>query len=400
MCLCGLALLLDWPKLLNEPILSVIALGFAIGPVGLELLEVFFEPKKEIGDLKESTRYGSLDKHKLRNLQIDTMRRLGLSEERISVFVTGDKSMNAKASRIGILSFFKAFNGIYLHRQLLHKLKDEEVQAVMGHELGHIYRYFLVNDRMLVVTVGLGALLGLYLGQLSGMRGTFGLILSYIVGGAFWFFASIPRAKYARVIEFLCDDFGAHVHGVVPSINGILKLGVEAELLTEITLQTLVSQKDGELGPSDVLKAVQAAIPYGDTKRDELQERIQKTIEAREVRERTASIGGFLKYFWNADGDDDEEQIAQAEEHLKILSRFERIPWEKLLEDPNQVAFTEDDLPILIELIEARPLQTLFRMMSEVAETGDAQPRIRDRILYLWKHREEIERDLGRPQRW
>ena len=70
---------------------------------------------------------------------------------------------------LGFGGFFKSLNGVYLNRQVLHKLEPEEVQDVMGHELGHYYKHYLLGDRFRAITTALGALLGIYVSQVVGM---------------------------------------------------------------------------------------------------------------------------------------------------------------------------------------------------------------------------------------
>ncbi len=152
--------------------------------------------KKRIEDLQEKTRFGEFDKHRLRTLFQDTLRRLRLPDDRLPVFIVADKSMNAMMMHVGMGSLLKSINGIYLHRQSLHKLNSDEVQDLMGHELGHYYRHFLVADRYRLLTLALGALIGLFVAQLLGMEGMFSMVALVASSHAFWWVTSLPQRRH------------------------------------------------------------------------------------------------------------------------------------------------------------------------------------------------------------
>ena len=106
---------------------------------------------------------------------------------------------------------------------MLHKLSAAEVQDIMGHELGHYYRHYLVADRFRWVTLTLGALIGILTVQLFNFTNAFwGLFVLASVASGFSWLAALPWHRHGQAIEYLCDDVGSQVHGIVPSINGLL----------------------------------------------------------------------------------------------------------------------------------------------------------------------------------
>ena len=382
--------LIDWQQAIAEPLVTTVAIGAIVGPFSMGLLRFWFAKKKRIEDLQEQTRFGEFDKHRLRSLFQDTLRRLGLPDDRLPVFVVADKSMNAMMMHIGMGSFLRSMNGIYLHRQVLHKLNAEEVQDIIGHELGHYYKHYILADRYRWLTLILGSLAGLYIAQLLGAEGAFTIAALILCSQGLWWLAAIPHARHAMAIEYLCDDLGAQVHGVATSVSGLMKLGAEAEILTAVQQQAVFSANRGKLNAREIVEAIEAAIPYGHASTDELQVAVEKQLKRKS--QEGATLGGFLHYMWNSDVDAEATQELEKETRkLKALQMIPRLDWESLLEDPRQLQFSERSLAKLIDLIESRPEGALFHTAEALGETDGMHPPLRQRILYLWYNRKEIE---------
>ncbi len=383
-CVAGASMLVDWATALQEPIVSLVAVGMIVGPTGMSILRLWVQKKKEIGELKESTSFGQFNKHRLRSLYKDTVRRLGLPDENLPVYITADKSLNASAVRLGLLGFFKSMNGIYLNRQVLHRLEPEEVQDIMGHELGHYYKYYLVNQRFTSLTILLGAILGLLIGQWTGMSSFFSVIVSAAGASLLFKLDGFLWSRNGMAIEYLCDDLGAQVCGLATSVNGLLKLGVDAEMQLEIQQQTLLSKKAGNLSPRAIMEAVEKALPYGQTSPQELDDAIQRSLKERAHYENQKSLTGFLDYAWNSDNQEDiDEQIDMQMKAFRALHALPRLEWEALLSNPVEVAFQDYEIAALVALIKENPDKVLFRLPQEAGLVADVHPPLRERILFL-----------------
>ncbi|MCC7335983.1 MAG: M48 family metalloprotease [Pirellulaceae bacterium] len=385
-----LALLVDWNDVLQQPLTSTIAIATIVGPFVMSILTFWAQNKKEIGDIKEQTRFGQFDKHQLRNLFQDTLRRLQLPDKRLPVYVVADKFTNAAMLHVGLGGFFKSLNGVYLHRQALHKFTPAEVQDVMGHELGHFYRYYLITDRFRIVTLALGVCAGLYAVQLIGLNTYVSYIVLVAIAGALWTLNSMLTARHIWAIEYLCDDLGAHVHGVTVSIAGLMKLGAEWEVLTAVQQQAAFSAHRGQLSAVEVAEAIAAAIPYGHATRAELEAAVEKSLKQKA--NQGPSIGGFLHYMWHGDDDADvDEEFEQQMKKLKALQNIPRIPWETLLAQPGVIEFDQARLAALIELIEQFPQAALFHTPEALGANDPMHPPLKLRILYLWRNRSAID---------
>ncbi len=382
------AVIIDWQWVLREPIITTVAIGAMVCPFAASIAMQFATKKKRIEDLKESTRFGQYDKYKLQKIFRDTVAILRLPDENLPVYIVANPTMNAGAMHVGFGSLFKSLNGIYLNRQVLHKLEPSEIQDLMGHELGHYYKYYLVIDRFRIVTVALGAMLGILTVQRIGLDGFAGYMLLMVVTGTAWWLSSLPYSRNATAIEFLCDDFGAQVSGVFPSIHGLLKLGLSSEVECVVIQKAILSKVAGNFNPSELIETITSSIPYGHASREEIEERVKRELHNR-ASGQAKSIGGLLRYMWNSDIDADAaEQLEEEARKLQKLQSEPRLDWERLLPNPTQIQFDVEGMRQLIAMIESRPDDLLFRV-PEAPE--DVHPPLRTRILYLWHNRTEIE---------
>ncbi|MDA1164399.1 MAG: M48 family metalloprotease [Planctomycetota bacterium] len=384
--------LVDWQQVASNPLLPSIAIAFMVGPLVMGILTGWAQKKKEIGDLREETRFGQYDKYRLQALFKDTLQRLDLPEENLPVYITADKFLNAGAMHLGFGGFFKSLNGVYLNRQVLHKLEPEEVQDIMGHELGHYYRHYLLGDRFRAITTALGALLGIHVSQLIGMNSFISMIALSGCATIFWGLSSVQRSRHGQTIEYLCDDLGAQVHGVAASINGLMKLGADAELQCVVMQQALQSGSHEKLSPAEIIQTVQAAIPYGHVSREELELAVEQALKKQAMQSQQASLAGFAKYLWSNDLDEEAKEEFQKE--LQKIARIQSAPrlnWESMLSDPKRLHLTEPQIEQLVDMIESQPSQLLFHIPDEAGSTGGVHPPLKLRILYLWRNRHEIE---------
>ena len=391
-----LAMGIRWAQILDEPLIAVVAVLVIVGPHIMGVLRRYALNKREIGDLKEQTKYGEFDKFRLRFLVDDTLDRLDLPRPGPPVYITADKSLNASSLHLGFGGFFRSLNGVYLNRQILHHLTAKEVQDIIGHELGHFYRYYLLNQRFHGLTLLLGAFGALLVTQWMGMSSIVSMIALSVCGSVFWTVSGWLIARNAMAIEYLCDDLGAQVHGAAVSINGLLKLGVESEIQLAIQQQQLSARNKRNLNARDVIEAIEVAIPYGHTSREELERAVNESIERRAQQRQTLSLSGFLEHAWKSD--EDEGEIDDLVKKIELAQSVPRLDWESLLDRPGQIDLHEDQIDQLVEMIQDNPDQILFRSPEELGDTDGIHPPMSLRILYLWKNRKEIE--TARSQRF
>jgi len=391
LAIAGFSAFIDWDRAMNEPILSLIAIAIAAGPFTRDILMFASVKRTRIQDLKEQTRFGQYDKHLLQTLYHDTLTKLKLPDLGVPLFIVANRSMNAAAMHVGFGSFFKAINGIYLHRQLLHKLEPKEVQDMIGHELGHYFKYYIIIDRFRILTVSLAALASLWVIQAIHLDGMFAYIVISMVPSLVWWISGLPYAKNATAIEYLCDDFGAQVGGIIPSINGLMKLGAEAELQSIVMQQAVMSKAAGNLDTTDLIESVYGSIPYGSASREEIEKLVQAEIKKRAT-DQKVTLAGFLDFVWNSEQEvENKEMLVEQVKEIERLQTKPRLDWEALLMDPVHIDLDQESLPMLIAMIERDPNHYLFRLPEGSDRTDGVHPPLKSRILYLWQNRNEIE---------
>ncbi len=383
------AFLIDWGQVANSPFLYLLAIGVVVGPFVGQILRIIAQNKKEIGSLKESTRFGQFDKHNLRNLFQETQKKLGLPQEHVSVFVTADRTLNAMAGNIGLGPISRLINGIYLHRQLLHKFSPAEVQDTIGHELGHYYAYYLKRTRYHWLSCLLGAMLAMGVAQWLGLGSLLGYLALFAASSAAFYFSTRVPADLLQTIEYLCDDFGSHVNGVEVGINCLMKMGANQEVETAVFFESLDSKHFLNLSAAEIAETINKAIPYGHASKEELDQAVQTELKKRATV--GPSLTGFLKYAWQADSDEAADELM---ERLAVGYRkmrdTPRLNWEDLLFVPNQIEFTQESLPFLIQMIEDNPSMPLFHELTP-PNAESTHPPMKNRILYLWYNRQAIQ---------
>ncbi len=380
-----LVCVIDWPQLLRMPSIVVLAVLCVLGPSLGGMIFIFSQNKKEISKLKEQTRFGEFDKHRLKTLFLDTLGRLRLPQSRLAVYITADKSMNAASVQVGMGSLFNSLNGIYLNRQLLHRLSPEEVQGIMGHELGHYYRYYLVAVRYQVCLMLLAVLAGISLAQTMGLSIYGSSISVAAIPAGCWWLSGILRADHGQTIEYLCDHLGAQVQGVEASVTGLLKLGADAELQYAIHEHFLLSNKmAADLPSAEIIRSIEASLSYGQPTREQLEAAIELELKKQTAKHNEIGLAGFLNYAWNGD-EDKEESLQQMRQISQALNSRPRLKWEEVLEDPYRIELDRFGIGKLVALIEANPQSQLFRFPEPELGT---HPPLKRRILFLWRNRD------------
>jgi STE24 endopeptidase len=119
---------------------------------------------------------------------------------------------------------------------LVNSLDDEELEAVLAHELGHfkckhVIKMLIATSIMSLISLGiLGWLidqdwfytgLGVALEQKSNATA---LLLFMLVSSSFTFFMQPLSAYFQRKFEFEADDFAAHNAQAIKMISGLVKL--------------------------------------------------------------------------------------------------------------------------------------------------------------------------------
>jgi STE24 endopeptidase len=166
----------------------------------------------------------------LRQRLEDLLRRCGFRSDGMFVMDGSKRSSHGNAYFTG----FGRTKRIVFFDTLLQGLADEEIEAVLAHELGHFKRRHVLKHLLLSAALALGglALLG-WLAQQSWFYAGLGvgretpalaLLLFLFAAPAFAVFVTPLLARLSRRHEFEADDFAATYTGAAPLISGLVKL--------------------------------------------------------------------------------------------------------------------------------------------------------------------------------
>jgi len=250
--------------------------------------------------------------------------RLGIRDP-CPVYLVRDKEINAAAMPLSLLPGVGRFAAIHLNRAVLHLLDEAELESVIGHEFGHVYRYADLTGRYLLVHAAFAAALTTVLGEfLAGSELRYGAPLMALIPARWLAFSS--TASRSREVEFLCDDCGAIAAGTRPAMRAKVKLALEAEVRGELMDRVLEALLEGHDVPVDkLLAAYDAALPFGAVAPDEARSAIQGGIDRLRRGHGELSLAGFWQFmFARADVDEDavRDQLArgQAVRDVELVS--------------------------------------------------------------------------------
>jgi Zn-dependent protease with chaperone function len=389
-CLFGI----DWGEAYRDALHSIIVL--AVFPIQLlpGLIKILTKKKKRIEELSESARFGVFDKHLLRRTTQEVLDKLGIPKEHVNVFITADKDMNAFAVNVGLSRFFPQFRGIYLNRQTLHLMSPDELRSWIGHELGHLFTYAIRADQSIGLRLIVGSLLPLLIFQWVGFRNGFGFMAAFGVAGVFLAVTSWTRSRLSQVVEYLCDEVGCIAAGANAAVTDLVRASRES--LAQFNLLMYVKQLAAEgkiASEADALRVYQEALGYGTTDIERTRKQIHEVVRQRRQQNGGLSLRGLIDFMWNDPSAD--SPAAEAREELKqmhrILQKLPTVDWFSESDWDGKSIMRDDQLDDLVEALIRAPDRLLVPLVEEAqADEALTHPSYRNRIIYLWVHREAI----------
>lgn len=165
--------------------------------------------------LRLFNKFESLQEGTLRTKIEDLASSLGFNIKAISVMDASKRSTKSNAMFMGL----GKTKEVILFDTLLEEMSDDEIVAVLGHELGHAMHKDTV--RLLIQQLMVAALYALGIGLIlqsrtlfsslgfAGVHFGFALILFFILFAPISFLIGIPLNKLSRKAEFKADQFAA-----------------------------------------------------------------------------------------------------------------------------------------------------------------------------------------------
>lgn len=376
-----LALLsVDPGGLAARPLVALLAVGVVLSGTGLDVLRAVFRNQRWLEDLPADRRLGRFDRAGLLALSERVHRALGVPDRR-PVAITGDKDLNASVMMLGLGGFFPKLNAVYVHRPMLHVLDEAELATVLGHELGHYYRYKVNFVRDTLAHDALLLAVGLALVSRLDWGGAELFAVVFAQRGWFWVLGRL-QGRFQHAIEYLCDEAGAEAGGWLPAVNAELKLGLEAE--TTLRLQQELLHEGGDVPAARLLALYEEALPFGREDPEDLRRRLRARLHQERQQRKGLSLRGYLDYLSGEDLDTRKELVRQ------LVPPVQTLDWDREALR-RQGSLTEAQVETLIAQMRASPGRPLFQLPVEVGLEAATHPSHTRRVLYLWAYRGQIE---------
>jgi Zn-dependent protease with chaperone function len=391
------ALLLSYITLLSDArdhwFTTVLVSGLMCGPALIGLLRIIFQNKKEIRDLRADIRFGDHSKSALIEIVSDVVKRMGLAPGSIRTYITREKDINAAAIQIGLKRLFPALNAIFLNRSTIHYLNAAELKSVVAHEIAHNEWHYLSWSRFYLLHLLFQVACGITISCLVRGNSTLELLIPLGIAGLLEFLSARKRSAFAHTFEYLCDDAGAVVTGIVPAINAELKIAAQSEIHSKVIAHLLKKKLDGgTITLKEGLELLEEKLPFGKFDEHEMKSALSKHLDDVAASHEQLSFKGFIAYLGVRESIEQREQIA---EQLDVMNKLHSLPKLEIL-DPTAHPYSYEDIETLVAKIHSEPEKLLFHVENEFDSENISHPSVKKRILYLWENREAIMRDYRR----
>jgi Zn-dependent protease with chaperone function len=336
--------------------------------------------RKPLRDIRTDASFGPHSRDSLLSCVDRVASHLGIHAP-CPVYLVRDKNVNAHAMPLSLLPGVGSFTAVHLNRSIVHLLDEPELESVIGHEFGHVFRFCSIASRCMLIHVLFAA--GLTLAIADVLRGTDFRVAAPLIAlwPARWLAFSSTRFMN-RVTEFLCDDYGAAASGTEAAMKSHLKMAMEQEARTSLIEQILEARlRGGDVPLETLLQTYESALPFGHVSPKEAELVIRDGIKQAARTAQGVSLLGFWRFLAASD-EIDEESLRESIVRGRVIRGLSRVSVR-----PQDVVAGTATLEECVSAIENEPNRLLVHLADEIEDRDDTHPNCSRRLLFLWRSR-------------
>lgn len=383
--LCG-ALTTIRPAFLAANVLgTVLVLGISSGSILLGLLRLLAEHKHSVADLDPKRTFGKFTGLEIQEIVAECFAQAGISPQKARAYLSPDRTANAKAIRLGLGRYLPALDAVYINRSLLNYLTRNELEAVIGHELGHITTYhngWMAYHLLHAATVaGLSLLLYQILGGGLDLELMAVVVLAGLLHGA----VGWARGRGSHDLEFLCDLEGARIAGRHAALSELVKTARRVEVETALQCAAMEAKISGvPLSWNDLQQEVQGILALDSDQLAALEKDYARAVAELSKRRQKSGLTDFARFLW---GYDSYETLADLDqEHAKLKRLLAEDATLDELEYDEQGLVALPTIERIVRRIQSQPDRPVFRIPGEANDAANSHPSHARRLFFLWQH--------------
>lgn len=340
--------------------------------------------KVQLKDSNEN-HIGNYSKDELLNI-IQEILKPNKLKELPKIYIFSGKEADVSTMNSLFLNFIKFLNAIFISSIVFHLLNKKELKAIMGHELGHFYKYQLHLERAIELIYLLIGLLTIYVYFVIGIFKIWMLlVILVLVYFAINILVAIITLKFENTLEYLADFYAAKRFGKLNLINGLMTV-VKSSEITEYLYKKIIDKlrKSNGLSHLDydgIVAIVMNKLPEKLMSRSMLNKFIDDTFNSKEIAELRRDTKTIDKV----------EKAKFIRSTIKLYhskNNFKIIDWN--LFDFNNKDFKIDEVeyPYLIKSLIEHPEEQMFDLVYDNRKHSkmNSHPTVRERILFLEKN--------------